>query len=200
MSTLRTVRRQLVADPRTLAGTVFVVTGAGFPLALMVCAALVPDYAVHGDAISDFGVLPATALLFNATMVLTGLGNAVGGYAYYRLHGSRRLLALFGVTAVGSAGVGLFPSSVPAPHYAAALLAFVGLNLQVIACSRRAPRGLRALGVFAGVAGLGSLLRFVLAESYGALGLGGVERMVVYPAVLWLLAFGGTLLGSAGKR
>jgi len=199
MTRINAVRERFDDRPQSVAGVAFVLTATWFPLFLMACAAIAPGYEVHGGAISDFGVIAETALLFNATMVLTGLGNALGGYAYYRVHGSRRLLALFGLTSAGSAGVGFFPSTVPAPHYAFALLAFVALNAQVVACSRRAPPGLRSLGVFAGVAGFASLGRFVFADAYGPLGFGGVERMVVYPAILWLLAFGGTLLGGANN-
>jgi hypothetical membrane protein len=196
MSIVTEARTLIEREPQAVAGAVFVVTAAGFSLALVACAAIAPGYNVGADAISDLGVIPETAPLFNAAIVLTGLGNALGGVVYYRAHRRRWLLGLFFFTGLGSVGVGLFPADVPVPHYAAALVAFVALNAQTIACSRRAPRGLRALGVLAGVAGFASLVRFVLADAYGPLGYGGVERMVVYPALLWLLAFGGALLGS----
>ncbi|HET6820149.1 MAG TPA: DUF998 domain-containing protein, partial [Candidatus Limnocylindria bacterium] len=33
---------------------------------------------------------------------------------------------------------------------------------------------------------------------FGAIGHGGAERMIVYPPMLWMLAFGGSLLAERG--
>ncbi|MFC7028904.1 hypothetical protein ACFQJ5_16930 [Halomicroarcula sp. GCM10025324] len=35
------------------------------------------------------------------------------------------------------------------------------------------------------------------ATAFGAIGHGGTERMIVYPVMLWLVAFGGYLLGKS---
>lgn len=37
------------------------------------------------------------------------------------------------------------------------------------------------------------------AAAFGPVGRGGTERMTAYPAMLWLLAFGGYLLGTSER-
>jgi uncharacterized RDD family membrane protein YckC len=58
---------------------------------------------------------------------------------------------------------------------------------------------MRVLGVAAGVVGLAYAVLMVIGDSgntgvFGPIGHGGSERMIAYPAMLWLLAFGGYLL------
>ena len=70
-----------------------------------------------------------------------------------------------------SVGVGMFPLTHPAPHTLFALAA-------------------TALGVL-----------FLEWAPVAALGEGGIERWIVYPVVLWLVAFGSYLLAAAaGQR
>lgn len=173
-----------------LLGSLFVLGPAQFLLVLLVGAAVVPDYSIHGNAISDLGVAPATALLFNVSVFLAGAANAAAGWLAYRDHGHRWLLAVFVLAGLGSMGVGLFPENTGAPHLVAALVSFVFLNLEAVACGLRARGPLRPLGVLAGLAGLAALGAF-LAGSFGPFGYGGMERFVVYPVLLWLVAFGG---------
>lgn len=181
------------AHRRVLLGSVLVVGPAQFLLVLLVGAAVVPGYSVHGNAISDLGVAPATALLFNASVFLAGAANAAAGWLAYRSHGRRWLLAVFVLAGLGSMSVGVFPENTGAPHLVAALVSFVFLNLEAVACGLRARGPLRPFGVLAGVAGLAALAAF-LGGSFGPFGFGGVERVVVYPVLLWLLAYGGAHL------
>jgi len=187
------------ADDATVAGSLFVAVPALFVTTLTVAAAMVPGYHVGADAISELGVAPETALLFNGAIVVTGIANAVAGRYYYRRHGAAWLLALFVLGGVGSAGVGVFPMDTGAPHAVAAFVAFTGVNLQTVGAAARFDGPLRVAGVVAGLVGLGALAWFLLgggegAAAYGALGYGGVERLIVYPALLWTVALGGALL------
>ena len=56
-----------------------------------------------------------------------------------------------------------------------------------------------SLGVLAGLVGLAFVGLMVVGDAgnpavFGPIGHGGAERMIVYPVMLWLLAFGGYLL------
>ena len=193
--------RWVTFAPRTLAGVCFVALAAQFMIVIMLAAAMVPGYDFHAAAISDLGVLPETALLFNVSLVLVGILNLLGGYFFYRSHGKRWLLAIFALAGVGAIGAGVFPLDTGGLHGLAALLAFVFFNVQAIGSATRLGGVMRALAVLAGALGLVFVVLMALGDggntaAFGPIGHGGTERMIVYPVMLWLVAFGGYLLGE----
>jgi hypothetical protein len=55
--------------------------------------------------------------------------------------------------------------------------------------------------VLAGLLGLEFVLLMIIGDAgnpgaFGPIGHGGAERMIVYPAMLWMLAFGGSLMAG----
>jgi hypothetical membrane protein len=193
--------RGTTLDSRTLAGVAFFALAAQFMTVIMLAAAMVPGYDFRGGAISDLGVFAETALLFNASLVLVGLLNLVGGYFFYRTHGKRWLLGVFAVAGVGAIGAGLFPLDTGGLHGLFALLAFLFFNVQALGSATRLTGIVRGLSVLAGVVGIVFVVLMALgdagnAAAFGPIGHGGTERMIVYPVMLWLVAFGGYLLGT----
>ena len=194
--------RGITFAPRTLAGVFFFALAAQFMTVIMLAAAMVPDYDFGAAAISDLGVFPETALLFNVSLVVVGVFNLLGGYFYYRTHGKRWLLAIFALAGIGAIGAGLFPLDTGGLHGIAALLAFVFFNVQAIGSATRLNGVMRVLSVLAGVLGLVFVVLMAIGDggnvaAFGPIGHGGTERMIVYPVMLWLVAFGGYLLGKA---
>ncbi|MFB6070638.1 MAG: DUF998 domain-containing protein [Halanaeroarchaeum sp.] len=185
-----------------IAGLSFFVLAAQFVVVLVLGAAMVPGYDFDAAAISDLGVAPETALLFNGSLVLVGLLNLVGGWAYYRIHGSRILFGTFVVASLGGAGAAVFTlGAAPGVHGLFALLAFLFFNLEAIGSGGRSTGPMRVLAVGLGVLGLAFVMVMAIGDAgnatvFGAIGHGGTERMIVYPPMLWLLAFGGYLLGG----
>lgn len=191
-------------DSRTLAGLAFVALAAWFTTVIVLGAAMVPGYDFRAAAISDLGVAPETALLFNASLVAVGLLDFAGGVLFYRTHGKRWLLAVFAVAGVGAVGAGLFPLDAGDLHGLFALVAFLFFNVQAIATATRLSGAMRVLSVLAGAVGLGFVVLMALgdagnAAAFGPIGHGGTERMIVYPVMLWLVAFGGYLLGTSER-
>jgi hypothetical membrane protein len=194
--------RGLGLDSRTLAGTSFLLLAAGFMTVIMLAAAMVPGYDFRGAAISDLGTFPETALLFNSSLVLIGLLNLAGGYLLYRTHGERWLLTAFALAGVGAIGAGLFPLDTGGLHGLFALSAFLFFNVQALGTATRLDGAMRALSVLAGGVGLVFVVLMALgdagnAAAFGPIGHGGTERMIVYPVMLWLVAFGGYLLAKS---
>jgi len=193
----------VTVDGRTLAGACFFLLAAEFMTAIMLAAAMVPGYDFRGGAISDLGVFPETALLFNASLVLVGVLNLVGGYAFYRLHGRRWLLAIFAIAGLGAVGTGLFPLDTGGLHGLFALVAFLFFNLEALGSATRLSGAMRVLSALAGLVGLAFVVLMALGDggaawAFGPIGHGGTERMIVYPVMLWLVALGGALLGEGG--
>ncbi|HZD43058.1 MAG TPA: DUF998 domain-containing protein, partial [Methanomicrobiales archaeon] len=86
---------------RRIAGILFFLLSAQFLLVLMIGAALVPGYSIHQNAISDLGVIGATALLFNSSLFAVGALNILGGYYFYRSHRQVWIFALYFIAGIG---------------------------------------------------------------------------------------------------
>ena len=192
-------------EPRTVAGVLFFALAAQFMTVIMLAAAMVPGYDFRGGAISDLGVFAETALLFNSSLVLVGVLNLLGGYAFYRTHGKRWLLSLFALAGIGAIAAGLFPLDVGGLHTLGALLAFVFFNAQAVGTATAVTGFIRTLAVLAGTLGLVFVGLMIIGDAgtvtaFGPIGHGGTERMIIYPVMLWLVAFGGYLLGTSERE
>jgi hypothetical membrane protein len=193
--------RQRMDGDHRVAGFLLAANAAQFMTVIMLGASIAPGYPYRTGAISDLGVTPETAVLFNASLVMVGLLNVVGGYLLYRVHGRRWLLALFLVAGIGAAGAGLVPLNRGALHGVFALVAFVAFNVQAIGSGAVLRGPMRQISFAAGLAGLVFVVLMVVGDAgnqaaFGPIGHGGTERMIVYPVMLWLTAFGGYLIAG----
>jgi hypothetical membrane protein len=155
--------------------------------------------------ISDLGVIDATAWLFNSSLIIVGLLNIIGGYFLYRSCGKGWTLPIFVFAGIGAIGAAVFTLDVPGIHGLFALLVFVFFNIQAFACASLLRGPPKAISIIAGVLGLVSLVihaasDFGIVDLYGPIGHGGSERMIVYPALLWLTAFGGYLMAPFAEK
>ena len=187
---------------RTVAGILLFLLPVQFITALVAGAAIAPGYSINTNAISDLGVIGETAWLFNASLFAAGLLNIAGGYFLYRSYGRGWILPVFLLAGIGAIGAAVFTLDIPGIHGLFALAAFIFFNLEAIAGSTLVRGPLKAIAVIAGVVGLIFLVThaasdFGITNLYGPIGHGGSERMIVYPALFWLAAFGGYLMAPA---
>lgn len=171
---------------------------------------LYPDYSTRQD-ISDLGstmppdpiIHEPSATIFNSTMLLTGALVLLATYLVHRGLGRRVLTISMAVFGVGIFGVGVFPGNITPWHGLFAMITFISGGITVVLSSKVVARPFSYLCVlFGGVSllVLGSVLGFGIAgveHPLQFLGSGGIERWVVYPLLIWILAFGGYLLGNA---
>lgn len=194
-------RAATVADAH-IAGVLFFLVGVTFLTGTMLAASIAPGYDFNAAAISDLGTIDETATLFNGLLVVVGALNLAGGYFLYRAHGSQWLLGVYLIAAIGAVGAGLVPLDAGAAHSVFALLAFLFFNVEAIATSRFARGVMKLISLAAGTIGLAYLVLMVVGDAgnaavFGPIGHGGLERLIAYPAMLWLVAFGGYLLGTS---
>jgi hypothetical membrane protein len=163
----------------------------------MLAASIAPGYNFNAAAISDLGVIGETAVLFNALLVAVGALNIGAGVLLYRSHHRISILAVYILAGLGAAGAGLVPLDTSELHSLFALFGFVFFNVEAITTGLMVRGPIRALSFVAGLIGL----VYVVVMLIGAIGHGGSERMIVYPAMLWTLVMGGYLLagGSLGR-
>ena len=171
------------------------VGSAQFVVGMVVAEAVYPGYSVSLNYISDLGVGP-TAAIFNSSVFLLGLMTTSSAYFIHRRFRSRIFTVLMALAGIGAMGVGVFPETTGVPHFVAALTAFLSGGLSAVAAYRLVKEPLNYLSV---ILGAFSLFALVLFRSQILLGLGrgGMERMIVYPTLVWETAFGGYLMSGS---
>ena len=192
---------QEAGNAQRMAGVLLFLLAAQFMTVIMLAASIAPGYDYAGGAISDLGVIPQTAWLFNVSLLAVGLLNIVGGMLFHRSHGHRWLLGLYIVAGIGALGAGLIPLGTSDFHSLFALVAFVFFNLEAIGTGLVVAGPMRYVSMLAGVVGLVFVGLMILGDAgttaaFGVIGHGGTERMIVYPVMIWMLAFGGWLMSA----
>jgi hypothetical membrane protein len=199
---------------RVRAGILLFVFGLVTMMGIITAEAFYPGYNAGVQEISDLGasvppnsvIVEPSATIFNTTMLVAGLLVLGATYFLRRAYRDRLLTAVFALLSVGLLGVGVFDGSEVPMHGLFALLTFTTGGLAAVTASRVVPRTFRyaslAVGGFVLLL-LVSVIGFGIAgvtHPMAPLGLGGIERFVAYPVVLWLLAFGGYLLAGPAER
>jgi len=138
-------------------------------------------------------------LVFNISIVVMGLLIILAVALLRTAFPARRSrtigLGLLAVAGVGAIGVGLFPENVNiTAHSLSALLAFLasGLSLVVLGFAMfRDTRwdGFRAYSILSGLVTIVALVLFI-SKVYVGLGVGGMERLIVAPVLLWAIVVG----------
>ncbi|MEZ4669493.1 MAG: DUF998 domain-containing protein [Anaerolineae bacterium] len=185
------------------AGTFLFLAGALVLMGIITGEVFYPaPYSTSTNEISDLGatkppdsiIYQPSATIFNLTMILTGIMILIATYFVHVIYRRIPITLSIGFLGLGALGVGLFPGNNPVTHPIFSLLTFISGGLAAIlsALILRAP--FRYIAPCFGIVGLTSL--FMSSSLMPILGDGGVERWVAYPIVLWIIGFGGYLLGS----
>ena len=138
-------------------------------------------------------------LVFNVSIVLLGLLLIFGVLLIRTAFPAQRSraigLGLLVLAGIGAIGVGLSPEDVNITiHSVSAFLAFGGSGLALIVLGFAMFRdtrwdGFRAYTFFSGLVILVALVLFAT-QNYLGLGVGGMERLVVAPVLLWAIVVG----------
>jgi hypothetical membrane protein len=194
---------------RSAAGAFLTAAGALTLMGIITAEALYPhDYSTAINEISDLGqrtadgvILQPSGYIFTTAMVLAGLATITAGSLLLRASYGLVVGGVVLLNGVGTLGVGLFPSSDGGlVHVSFAVTSFVAGGLCGIAGSRSQRGALRWASLTLGVIVLLGLLLFGQHDGgiTSGLGVGGAERWIAYPVVLWQVMFGGALMaGSA---
>ncbi len=190
------------ATDASRAGALIFVGAVQFAIFMVMAQAYYPGYSISSNYISDLGSTcnsvcatyePASAI-FTASVIALGLLLLAG--AFYLNRGLRSWMgaATVALTGVGAIGVGVFSESFGSVHALFSLVAFLFSGLSAVALARAQRKPMTYFSAILGVATLAALSLYV-PNIYLGLGPGGMESMVVYPALLWGIAFGAYLMG-----
>ena len=185
-------------DDRQWAGLLLFGGIAEFAIGLTIAEAVYPGYSVSRNYISDLGIGVASGI-FNAAIILVGLAGFFSSRFLFLTFHDRILWILVALAGIGAIGVGIFTEDYPLVHSIFSLVTFLFAALAATYAFRFIRPPLGYLSIVLGVFSLAALGLFV-SKTYLGLGPGGMERMIVWPVLVWGLAFGGYLLGtSAGS-
>ena len=196
-----------MASSARMAGAAVFVGAVQFAIFMVVAEAYYPGYSVAANYISDLGatcdlgtcaIYQPTSTIFTVSVALLGISALVAGYFLWKASYSRPGSLAVILTGVGALGVGLFPETTGIVHSIFSLISFLFAGIAAVVLS---PKQKRPLSYFSAILGAATLVSLVLyvGKVYVGLGAGGMERMVVYPVLLWAIGFGGYLMGTEEK-
>ena len=196
-----------------IAGVLLSLAGAAILMGFITAEALYPGvYTTHTNTVSHLGaseppnsvVLQPSAAIFDITMLVAGAMILAGAWFAYRVLGRKAVLIPTALLGVGTLGVGVFPLTHPTPHTLFAFTAFLAGGIAVVLSSRVTTAPFRYLWMLLGTVALGATVlaldAFRTWTPMVELGEGGLERWIVYPIVLWLVAFGSYLMATPATR
>jgi hypothetical membrane protein len=196
----------MVYSSGKVAGALILIAVTQFVLGLIVSEALYSGYSISQNYISDLGVGPSS-LIFNSSVFLLGLLLIIGAYFLQRAFDFKVLTVLLVLTAIGAMGVGVFTEDFGTIHGVVSLIAFLFSGLSAVfsvICSyahdfKLVQMPFSVISVILGLMTLGALVLF-MGNIYLGLGKGGMERMIVYPTLMWAAGFGGYLTAHPEER
>ena len=190
-----------------VAGTFFFIAATQFVLGLTLAETLYSGYSISGNYISDLGIGPSS-IIFNSSVFLLGLLLLIGTYLLRHVPDFEIVNAMLLLMAIGAMGVGIFTKNYRTTHGAVATTAFFFSGLSAITSSKVLKKPLSSLSIILGAITLAALALFssgmIMSGSltsdiaydsnfYLGLGPGGMEHMIVIPALMWLAMFSGHL-------
>lgn len=175
------------------AGLILFVGTFQFIVMMIISEALYPSYNIYKNYISDLGV-GSTAYIFNTSIVLFGILVLISSYLIFIKFKWRIFLFSIMLSAIGAIGVGMFPEGSPFHlHTVMSLIVFLFGGISAILSYKILTIPLNYISVSCGVITLIALAMYI-DDIYLSLGPGGMERMIVYPVLLWVIGFSGYLM------
>jgi hypothetical membrane protein len=159
-------------------------------------------YSVSNNYVSDLGANCRTtctavpsAYLFDISIALLGLLILVGGYYLNRAYHWKPATIVVALAGIGALGVGLFPETTGIWHSLFSLVVFLFAGLTAVVTAGFQKKPMSYFSIILGLVALAALVLYIGGEYLG-LGAGGMERMVVYPVLVWFLGFGGHMMAA----
>jgi hypothetical membrane protein len=193
----------MLLSDRRLAGLLAFIGGIECLMGISIAEELYPNYSVSANYISDLGatcrasciIVQPSSIIFNTSVALLGGLTIAASYFLYRSTHKQILAAFVFLAGVGAVGVGFFPETTGVVHSIVSLIVFLFGGLSAVLSFQILEPPINYLSILLGVITLIALALF-LTGNYAGLGQGGMERLVAYPALLWIVGFGAYLMKS----
>lgn len=180
-------------DDRQKAGLFLFAGTTQFAIGLILAEAVDLTYSVRSNYISDLG-MRVGAPIFNGSIILLGITAFLTSWFLYRAFADRILMIVVVLAGIGAIGVGVFTEAYGIIHTIVSFITFLFAALSAILAFRVLRPPFSYLSIVLGLSSLVALGLFA-SDTYLGLGVGGMERMIVYPVLAWGIGFGGLLMG-----
>ncbi len=192
-----------------LSGILLFLAGSIALMGIITAEAFYPSgtgYTTFSNEISDLGAtrqpnsvsFEPSSTIFNTVMWLSGL--MILTATFFQHKHFKKLLFTIPVTlfGLGLFGVGIFPGNIRPYHGMSAMLAFLAGGVSAIAAFKIVEFPYKYIGILLGVISLTTWFMAVFSPStlMQYIGIGGIERWVAYPLMLWLMGLGGYLMNT----
>ncbi len=180
-----------------IAGVLIFIAASQLIFGVIIAEALYPGYSIATNYISDLGIGPSSTV-FNVSVFLLGLLAIIGVYFFQRAFHSTLLTILFTIAAVAAMNVGIFTENSEPMHTIASIVLFLFCGLSAIFSYKVSKPPFSIISIVLGLISLVAMILF-MGNIYLGLGVGGMERMIVYPILIWMIGFGGFLIALPEK-
>jgi len=183
-------------------GILLIIAVTQFLFLMNISEYLYPNYSVSNNFISDLGatcrngscvIYQPSSIIFNSSVILLGILLIAASYFFIKAFRKVLIMTFFLITGIGAVGVGVFPETAGILHSIFSLITFLFAGLSVIATAIIVKEILRYFGILMGVISFLALFLFI-SDIYLGLGPGGMERLIVYPTLVWGISFGSYLI------
>lgn len=192
------------------AGTLLIIACIQYLIAVNISESMFPgNYSIALNSLSDLGgsipLLDPSALIFNISNIILGILTVAAVYLILKSGGCRLFSSCLLIFGISIGLFGIFTEYTPAIHSTLAAFAFIFGSLALLFSYRL---GINIqMTVISIVLGLIAIITFISPLIFGIgdnnpfglyFGIGGSERLIIYPIILYLTALGG-YLSSRGK-
>jgi len=189
-------------DSKKTAGLLGFVAIVQTILAIIICEALYSGYSVGQQFVSDLGnwsLAGNYAAIFNISMIFAGTLGIASAYFIQRAFKNGLFTSLLIIYAFCSILIGVFAEDISMPmHGISALISLIcGLGAGFMTY-----KFVKSPLSYAPLILIGVIIAAVILQGSGnylGLGLGGIERLEIYPMFLWGLVFDAYLIGEASN-
>ncbi|MGJ5632115.1 DUF998 domain-containing protein [Nostoc sp. CALU 1950] len=196
-----------------LSGILLFLAGSIALMGIITAEALYPSgtgYTTFHSEISDLGatrppnsiIYQPSSSIFNTTMLLSGLMTLTATFYQHRYFRKLLVSIPLGLFGLGLVGIGIFSGDKTPYHGMFSMLTFLSGGLSAIASAKIASAPFKYIGILFGSVALLTWFAamFVPHIIFPLIGIGGTERWVVYPIVLWITGFGGYLMNTTTNK
>jgi hypothetical membrane protein len=192
-------------ENRKIAGTLLFIGVVQAILLQTICQTVYPNYLAGQQAISNLGnwsLAGNCAAVFNASTVLFGLFISAGAYLVRRELKNKLFVTSLVLVGICNIGLGAVSEEISRVHGILFLIMSVSWVVAAVLSYRfeKSPLSYLSvgLGAFSLVIFMLSILgKYVSSSFVFGLGLGGIERLSVYPLWLWTIGFGAYLMSTS---
>jgi hypothetical membrane protein len=189
-------------NSKRIAGLLGFVATVQFILAVIICEALYSGYSVGQQFVSDLGnwsLAGSYAAIFNASIIFAGILGFASAYFIQKAFRNRLFTSLLMIGTICTILVGVFAEDIAMPVHGFSALIYLIVGVGATFMTYKFVKSpLRYAPIVMGVM---IIVAIILQGSgnYLGLGLGGIERLEIYPGLLWTLVFDAYLIGESSN-